>query len=131
MKRIFTLLIITVIFSSFQYAQPPLGINEVAAALKSGNASQVAKHFDNTVDLGLPGKSNSGSYSKSQAELVLKDFFASNGIKSFDVIHQGENGGSQFCIGTLITRNGSFRTTVYMKQRGEQQVLQELKFENR
>jgi hypothetical protein len=130
MKRIFTFFAMAVIFSSFGPALAQ-GIDEVAAALKSGNASQVAKHFDNTIDLSLPGKNSSNSYSKSQAELVLKDFFVSNGIKSFEVLHRGENAGSQFCIGTLTTRNGTFRTTMYMKQRGDYQVLQELKIENR
>jgi len=51
-------------------------------------------------------------------------------VKSFDVIHKGENAGSQYCIGTLVTKGGSFRTTIFMKQKGDQQVLQELRFEN-
>jgi hypothetical protein len=76
----------------------------------------------------MPDKSN--SYSKSQAELVLKDFFATNSVKSFEVLHKGENGGSQYCIGKLATKAGVYRTTIYMKQKGDQQVLQELRFEN-
>jgi hypothetical protein len=127
MKRIFTFLPIAVLFCSFTAWQ---GINEVITALKSGNASQVAKHFDNTVDLSLPGKNSSVSYSKSQAELVLKDFFVSNGAKGFDVKHAGGNSGDQYTIGTLVTRNGSFRTTIFMKQRGEAQVLQALNIES-
>jgi len=62
---------------------------------------------------------------------VLKDFFASNPVKNFEVIHKGENAGSQYCIGTLQTKNGVYRTTIYMKQKDKQQVLQELRFENR
>jgi len=101
----------------------------VIAAMKSGNATTVAKYFDNSVEISMPSKSN--SYSKSQAELVLKDFFASNSVKSFDIIHKGENAGSQYCIGTLQTKNGTYRTTIFMKQKGDRQVLQELRFENR
>jgi hypothetical protein len=130
MKRIFTFLAIAAFFSSFQPIQGQ-SINEVVTALKSGNASQVAKYFDNTIDLNLPGKSGSISYSKSQAELVLKDFFVTNGVKGFDVKHAGGNSGDQFSIGTLVTRNGSFRTTIFMKQRGDVQVLQALNIENR
>jgi Domain of unknown function (DUF4783) len=128
MKRFFTFLAIAAFFSSFM---PLQGINEVVTALKSGNASQVAKYFDNTVDLSLPGKSSSVSYSKSQAELVLKDFFVSNGAKGFDVKHAGGNSGDQYTIGTLVTRNGTFRTTIFMKQRGDVQVLQALNIESR
>ena len=128
MKTQISLLSVTffLLFSSFTYR---VGIDDIIAAMKTGNASQVAKFFDNNVEISMPDKSN--SYSRSQGELVLKDFFANNVVKSFDVIHKGENAGSQYCIGTLVTKGGSFRTTIFMKQKGEQQVLQELRFENR
>jgi len=104
------------------------GLNDVISGIRTGNASVVAKYFDNTVEISLPGRSN--SYSKSQAEAVLRDFFANNPVKSFTVNHQGESGGSQFCIGTLVTGNGSFRTTVNLRQKGDKEALQEIKFEN-
>ncbi|MDQ6762700.1 MAG: DUF4783 domain-containing protein [Bacteroidota bacterium] len=104
-----------------------LSFTEVINAIESGNASEVSKFFDNTVEITLPGKSN--SYSKSQAELVLHDFFSSNQIKNFQVIHKSENAGSQYCIGNLNTANGVFRTTIYMKQKGDKLVVQELRFE--
>jgi len=126
MKRFFTLIATTVILSSFSAL---ISIDEVVAALKNGDAAQIAKYFDNTVEITMPDKSN--SYSKNQAEVVLKDFFSTNGVKSFEVNHKGENAGSQYCIGTLITKNGSFRTTVFMKQKGDKQLLQEIRFENR
>ena len=126
MKRFFTLAFFTVAISSFTFF---LGIDEVIYAIKSGNAAQVAKFFDNTVEIGMPDKSN--SYSKSQAEMVLKDFFTNNGVKSFEIIHKGENAGSQYCIGNLITRTAIYRTTIYMKQKSEKQVLQEIRFENK
>ena len=128
MKSFFTiasLLMVTALYSFTLNA----GIDDVIAAMKTGNASQVAKFFDASVEISMPDKSN--SYSKSQAELVLKDFFATNMVKSFDIIHKGENSGSQYCIGTLVTKGGNYRTTIYMKQKGDQQVLQELRFENR
>ncbi len=126
MKQIFTLSFLLVLLSSFIiYA----GIEDVISAMKTGNSNQVAKYFDNNVEISMPDKSN--SYSKSQAELVLRDFFASNQVKSFEIIHKGENAGSQYCIGTLQTRNGAYRTTIFMKQKGDGQVLQELRFENR
>jgi hypothetical protein len=125
MKHFLVLAMLMCFFSSFI---AKTGIDEVIAAMRSGNAALAAKYFDNTVDIGMPDKTN--SYSKSQAELVLKDFFTNNPVKSFEIIHKGENAGSQFCIGTLSTKNGSFRTTIFMKQKGDGQVLQELRFEN-
>lgn len=105
------------------------GINEVIGALKAGNAVQMAKYFDNTVEIALPEKSS--SYSKSQAELILRDFFANNPVKNYTLLHQGDNNGSQYCIGTLVTKTATFRTTIYMKQKGDKQVLQEIRFENK
>ncbi|MFZ4058485.1 MAG: DUF4783 domain-containing protein [Ferruginibacter sp.] len=108
---------------------PSTGIENVIAAMRSGSAAQVAKFFDSNVEITTPDKSN--SYSKSQAEMVLKDFFDTNPVKSFEIIHKGESAGSQYCIGTLQTKTGVYRTTIFMKQKGENQVLQELRFENR
>jgi hypothetical protein len=124
MKQIFTLLTISVLMTASTVFS---SIDEVIAAMKTGNAAEVARFFDNTVEINMPDKSN--SYSKSQAQLVLKDFFSSNGVKSFTVIHKGENSGSQFCIGTLVTKNASYRTTIFMKQKGDKQVLQGITFE--
>ncbi|HLF46791.1 MAG TPA: DUF4783 domain-containing protein, partial [Chitinophagaceae bacterium] len=72
MKRhLFVIFGLAMILSSFT-AQS--GIDEVISALKSGNAAGLAKYFDNYVDITMPEKSN--NYSKSQAEIILKDFFS-------------------------------------------------------
>jgi antitoxin component YwqK of YwqJK toxin-antitoxin module len=122
MKRILLFLVLAFALSSFT-----LSLNEVIKAIKTGNATEVSKYFDNTVEITLPQKSN--SYSKRQALLVLRDFFNENQVKNFDVIHQSEKEGSEYCIGTLTTTNGSFRTTIFMKQSGARQLIQELRFE--
>jgi len=126
MKKFLPIAAVTLLLSSFTLM---VSIDEVVNAMKSGNAAQVARFFDNSVEISMPDKNN--SYSKTQAEIVLKDFFTNNPVKGFEIIHKGENAGSQYCIGTLVTKNGSFRTTIFMKQKGNLQVLQELRFENR
>lgn len=125
MKRFLLLVACGALFSSFAVNS---SIDEVIAAMKTGNVSQIAKYFDNTVEITMPDKNN--SYSKSQAEMVLRDFFSTNGVKGFTVIHKGENGGSKYCIGTLTTQNGSYRTTIFMKLKSDKQYLQEIRFES-
>lgn len=125
MKKILSGLFVACMLFSFT---PVTGISEIISAIKAGNATTVAKYFDNTVEISLSGKSN--NYSKVQGEAVLRDFFQLHPVKSFSVIHQGESGGSQFVIGTLVTSSGSYRTTVNLKQKGDKQILQEIKFEN-
>ncbi|MEO8769282.1 MAG: DUF4783 domain-containing protein [Ferruginibacter sp.] len=126
MKQFFTFIAAALILSSFTLTG---SIDEIITALKAGNAAQIAKYFDNTVEITLPDKSN--SYSKSQGEMILKDFFSNSPVKSFDILHKGENSGSQYCIGTLVTASGSYRTTVFMKQKGDKQTVQEIRFESK
>ena len=104
-----------------------VSLDEVVSAIKKGNASQLSKFFDNTIDITVEDKKN--TYSKSQGELVLKDFFSNSAVKDFLIIHKGDNSGAQFIIGTLITKNGEYRTTIYMMQKGNKNLLQELRFE--
>ncbi|MEO6905100.1 MAG: DUF4783 domain-containing protein [Ginsengibacter sp.] len=124
MKRFLLPLFILTISSSFL----TISFTEIISAIKSGKSDNVAKYFDSTVEITLPTKSS--SYSKSQATFVLSDFFEANPVKGFQVIHKSENEGSQYCIGNLTTSNGVFRTTIYVKQKGDKQLIQELRFEN-
>lgn len=126
MKQYLPIVLSFILLCSFK---PPVSIDEVVTAMRSGNVAGIAKFFDNTVEITMPDKGS--SFSRAQAEVVLKDFFANNPVKGFEVIHKGEQNGSQYCIGTLVTKNGSFRTTIYMKQRKDVLVLQELRFESR
>jgi len=119
------LLGLVALISSFSYQN---SLDEIVVAMKTGNAGTLSKYFDNYVDISLPDKSN--SYSKSQASIIMKVFFSSNAVKTFDIKHKGENGGNQFCIGILQTRSGSYRTTIFLKQKGDRQYLQEIRVEN-
>ena len=124
MKKYLLYIITSLSMMSFTIA---LDIGDIIASLKTGSAAGIAKNFDNTVEITLPGKT--GSFSKSQADLILRDFFENNTVKSFTILHRGNNGGSEYCIGTLATKTGNFRTTVYMKQKADKQALQEIRFE--
>jgi len=123
MKKFLTYYLVMLFFSLSSFVT----VDEVVSAIKTGSVSQLSKFLDNTIEITFTDKSN--TYSKSQAELVLKDFFSNNEVKAFEIIHKGDNPNAQFLIGTLETKNGEYRTTIYMKQKGDKQVLQELRFE--
>lgn len=126
MRVAFGLLAIIGALSSLSFA-PHYSVDEVIAALRSGNVAELARYFDERVDLSLPDRSD--NYSKNQAAMILKDFLSNNPVKDFQVKHKGESNGSEFCFGILITRTGSYRTKLYMKMKGDRQVLQELGFQ--
>lgn len=101
--------------------------DNVVAALQKGNAEALSHYFDKMVEISLDGQAN--SYSKSQASVILKDFFASHKVEQFKVIHKGKSGkGSSFGIGNLTTSKGTYRVTFFFRQKGDEVVLQELRF---
>jgi hypothetical protein len=102
---------------------------ELTEALSKANARDVAKHFGATVDLKLPG--NEGTYSKNQAELILRNFFTRNVPESFAIQHQGPSrDGSVYAIGVYKSQNGkTFRTYFLLKKISDQMVLHLLQLE--
>lgn len=121
------LLSLFILFSLTSFSYFSASFDPIVDALKSANVDELVKYFDSNVEITLPEKTS--TYSESQAKVILQDFFKTIDIKDFQVIHKSENANSQYCIGNLITSNASYRTTIYMKQKGEKQLIQELKFE--
>lgn len=113
--------------SSFTSTRPA-ETDSVLVALKAGDANMLSRFFDNRIDISLPERSD--NYSRSQAEMILKNFFTTNGgVTNFELKHKGENNGANYLIGRLMTHNGRYRTTLFMKQKGEKQLLQEVRFQ--
>ncbi len=102
-------------------------MDAVASAIRTGNVNQLSTFFDVQVDISLPDKSD--TYSKSQAEMVIGDFFNTNVVQNFKITQQGESGGTFFCAGLLQTRSGNFRTTLFFKHKGDKHFLEEIRFQ--
>jgi hypothetical protein len=108
--------------------RPTYTLDEITGAIRVGNVGELSRYLDNRVDISLPNKSD--TYSKIQAEMIIRDFFSTNGVQNFLIKHKGTNGGgSEFCVGVLQTRNGDYRTTLFIKQKGDKELLQELRFQ--
>jgi hypothetical protein len=127
MKNIAGLVMISVALVLGSFKSPDLSIDTIAGAFRSGNVDQLSPYLDYRVDIALPDKTD--TYSKSQAEMVIRDFFENNGVRNFQVKQKGETAGSEFCVGLLQTRNGDFRTSIFLKQKGDKQYLQEIRFQ--
>ncbi|MBC7947849.1 MAG: DUF4783 domain-containing protein [Chitinophagaceae bacterium] len=114
-----------VMMSSFTQ---PGTIDDVIGALRSGDATSLSRFFDENVELTLPVKSD--SYSKAQAQVILKDFFGNNGVRGFELKHKGVSPGGHYCIGTLQTKSGDFRAHVFLKSKGGKEVVKEIRFQS-
>jgi hypothetical protein len=126
MKHLLASLTLGIFLTAFSVTSD---MDVVIGALKKNDASALAAFFDNTVDLTLPRKSN--SYSKSQAQMVLRDFLAANPVIGFEVIYRNESSKAQYCVGNLLTSRATYRTTLFLKFRGGKAILQELRIENK
>jgi hypothetical protein len=127
MKTILTITCAALLFT-FSAFKTNTGLDNVISALRSGNATEFARYVDDNIEISLPSKTD--SYSKSQAIIILQDFFNNNGVRGFEVKHKGDNGGSQFAIGTLTTKAGNYRTTVFMKTKNGKQLVKEIRFQS-
>ncbi|HOV10815.1 MAG TPA: DUF4783 domain-containing protein [Bacteroidales bacterium] len=100
----------------------------VASAINAGDAKKLASYFSPSIDLTLPG--TEGTYSKSQAEMIIKDFFTKYPPVSFKINQQGSsNEGSQFAVGTMISKAATFKTYFLIKKRDGFPLLHQLQFE--
>lgn len=127
MQKIFTLITVSALFFLTAF-KPIAGLDDVISALRSGNATELSKYVDDNIEITLPDKTD--SYSRAQALMILQDFFSNNGVRNFEVKHKGDNGGNQFCIGTLQTKAGNYRTTIFMKSKNGKQLVKEIKFQS-
>lgn len=103
--------------------------DDIGNAIKAGNSAAISEYFGSTIDLTILAKED--VYSKTQAQLILKDFFSKNTPKSFSILHKGTSkDGATYAIGSMLTnQGGSFRTYVYIKQIAGKNIIQEFRIE--
>jgi len=102
--------------------------SEIIQLIGRGSARDLARHFNNTIQLTLPD--DEGRYSRTQAELIVREFFTKYPPKSFTLSHQGSSSdGSRYFIGVYKTGNDSFQTYFLLKRVNGQELLHQLRFE--
>ena len=104
-------------------------VRAIVSAIEDGSSRRIAHHFGSNVDLYLPRAE--GTFSRSQSEIIFKDFFAHCKPKSFFISYQGTSmDGALFVIGMLSTEEGdSYRGYLLLKNVAGSFVLQRVRFE--
>src|SRR5215510_4048076 len=128
MKSFISTLTIFLGLALVSFTNQASNLDNVIDALKDGKASEIGKYLDENVEISLPDKSN--NYSKAQAVLILKDFFDNNEVKTFEVKHRGDQNGGEYCVGTLQTKSGNYRTTVFMKTKTGKDFIKAIRFQS-
>jgi hypothetical protein len=99
----------------------------ISLAIKSGNATELSKYMNSTVQLLLLDKED--FYKKNVAETILKDFFKEYHSKDFIIRHQGAKTDAQYAIGNLETEKGTFRVYILLKKVDQELLIHILRIE--
>jgi hypothetical protein len=121
MKKILLLIGMALGFMSFSSQGDT---DAIIQAFKSGNAMEVAKYFDDYVDMKLLDKAEVKNIGRNQAGITLKAFFEENGITGFEKISGRELGNTMYLTGKLQNNGKGYAITVLLKLKdGRHQII--------
>jgi hypothetical protein len=96
-------------------------------AVKAGNAKDLVKYFNASIDLNLEGEVN--TYSKAQAEFILRDFFKKHAPTDFNIVHTGASkAGLQFAIGKYLSGSDSYDVLMRVREVEKNYLIHEMSF---
>ncbi len=130
MKRLITLLMLVLLFTAARSQDNSEVLAPVIQAISSANARNLAAHFNNTVELNLPGQEN--TFSASQGEMIMKDFFKKSPPYSFSLIRDGNlDKTSVFAICSYLSGDLQYQVYVFLKKEDSGYRIHKLNFEEK
>jgi len=122
----YALIIVFILTSQLLWAQAEI-FTPIREAIKAGSAKEAVKSFNQSLDINLEGEIK--TYSKAQAEFVLRDFFKKHPPTDFTIVHTGSSkGGLQYAIGNLKSNNETYNVLIRVKQAGNEYLVHEISF---
>lgn len=101
--------------------------NALKDAIKTNNAKEMVRYFNQSVDINIEGDIN--NYSKAQAEFVLRDFFKKHAATDFNVLHTGSSpNGLKYAIGKYQSGADSYNVLIRVKESDKQFLVHEISF---
>ena len=100
---------------------------EIISALDKGDAGKLSAYLNTNVELVVGNKND--VFSKQQAPGIITDFFRTNKVSSFQLLHKGNKEATSFAIGEIKTNTGNYRVYVLTRKSGNQTVIQQLRIE--
>lgn len=117
------LLLTGLLFSLVGFAQQT-DTDAVVKAFKTANADEVARYFDDYIDLKFLDKDEVKNMGRNQATIALKTFFDENNIKGFDKSSDREIGNTLYITGKLTSTGKAYNVTVMLKAKaGKHQII--------
>jgi hypothetical protein len=127
MKKQLLIVLVLLIFTSFSLFGQSEVFNSLRESIKAANAKEAVKYFNQSVDINLEGTIN--TYSRAQAEFVLRDFFKKHPSTDFTIVHSGSSkGGLQYAIGKYICNAENYIVTIRTRESGNSFLVNEISF---
>lgn len=102
----------------------------IIKAIQESDAKSLSACFNITIELRLPDNEN--TYSASQAEMIMKDFFKKYPPDSFTVIQKGTTDSiSKFAIGNYLSGSRQYQVYIDMCKGKERYLIHKIKFEEK
>lgn len=111
MRLIFSVLVC--LLSHRLAAQSGDPVAQLKSNLQNPNAVDLAKWFDDDVEVGINGEK--ASYPRAQAEIVVGDFFRRHPGRGFTMLHQGaDSNRMKFLVGRYQSTDGPVKVYVLL-----------------
>ncbi len=112
-KRYLVLFLWVLFFTDGQAQTSQTIPKEIITAIRMGDANKLSPWFNNSVQLIILEREN--VYSRSQATMIMKDFFRKHPPRSFSILHEGGKPNARFGIGLLKTTGQTYRVYLLIK----------------
>ena len=94
----------------------------LAVVLEEGSSHKLINYLDDRVEISF--NNDKRDFSKSQAQIVLREFFKNNPARGFQLQQEGKSSASlSYLIGTYQSAEGDYRLLIRGKRRGEKPFL--------
>lgn len=126
--KFLSLLTFFLVISTFAKSQDKDVIDNLSVYFKAGESQKISEYFSSAVELNILSEEN--SYSKAQAEIILRDFFFRNKPIDVKILHRlSSNPNYKLAVLSLQSAKDNFRFTISLTSNGERFLINEIRIE--
>lgn len=130
MKKAISLFILLSLVCLTYAQENPDPLDPVIKALEDANAKSLATYFNVTIEMKVPDHED--TYSSSQGEMIMKDFFKRYPASSCTTVQKGNTDNtSRFAICDYFSGQTHFQVYLFLKKEQENFQVHKIKFEEK
>lgn len=101
--------------------------SSIGKYIEAGDSEKLSAWFADNLELDITGSVN--SCTRSQAKLIMKNFFNNNTPKKFSIIHKSGRPPMSYAVGSLSAGAEKFRVIIYVRTDDGKNSIQQLRIE--